>query len=66
MANIVKKIPASEDGSGMRILTKSGAEWRITQNTKKKKHTLWRCVNGGFEKIAVADSPLALHKYYEE
>ena len=63
---IVRKIPASESGAGNTIHTKSGKVYRITQNPDKRVHTIWEVVQGGFRKIASADSPLKLHKYVQE
>ena len=37
-------------------------EFQISQNTEKKKHTLWKIVAGGFEKIATANSPYDLYE----
>lgn len=61
MPKIVKKIPASENGTGVLCKTKSGKEYQISQNTDKGKHTLWRKVDGGFEKVATAGSPYDLY-----
>jgi len=66
MSKILKTLPPSEDGPGMTIITASGAEFRISQNREKRRHTLWRRQNGGYVKVASAGSPLDLKKYYEE
>lgn len=58
---IVKKLPASEYGSGVLCKTKSGKQYQISQNPENKKHTLWRIVDGGYEKIATGDSPYDLY-----
>ena len=58
---VVKKIPASDCGTGVLCKTRSGKEYRIYQNPEKHKHTLWRIVDSGFEKIATADSPYDLY-----
>lgn len=60
-AKIVKKLPVSEYGSGVLCKTRSGKQYRISQNPEKKKHTLWRIVDGGFEQLAVGDSPYDLY-----
>ena len=58
---ICKKIPASEYGYGQICKTVSGKEYRITQNPDKKKHTLWRVLSNGYEKISVASTPYDLY-----
>lgn len=59
---VVKKIPASENGVG--VSCKCGL-YQITQNPEKKKHTLWKTVEGGFEKIKTADTPYDLYNLIE-
>ena len=61
LSKAVKKIPTSENGTGVLCRTKSGKEYRISQNTEKCKHTLWRKVDEGFEKMATAESPYDLY-----
>lgn len=63
---LVKKIPATETGHGVIYHTLSGKEYRITQNPIKQMHTLWKVVDGGFEKIAVDASPNNLYPLIEE
>lgn len=58
---LVRKIPSSESGLGVHCTTKCGQEFQISQNNEKKKHTLWKIVPGGFEKIATGDSPYDLY-----
>ena len=58
---LVRKIPSSENGLGVHCTTKCGQEFQISQNNEKKKHTLWKIVPGGFEKIATGDSPYDLY-----
>ena len=60
-SKIVKKISASECGTGVLCTTRSGKQYQISQNPEKKKHTLWRIVDGGYEKIATGDSPYDLY-----
>lgn len=61
VAKITKKIPSSECGSGVLCETRSGKRYQITQSQEKKKHTLWKVVDDGYEKIATGDSPYALY-----
>ena len=58
---VVKKIPASDCGTGVLCKTRSGKEYCISQNPEKHKHTLWCIVDGGFEKIATAYIPYDLY-----
>ena len=44
-SKIVKKISASECGTGVLCTTRSGKQYQISQNPEKKKHTLWRIVD---------------------
>lgn len=60
-SKIVKKISASECGTGVLCTTRSGKQYQISQNPEKKKHTLWRILDGGYEKIATGDSPYDLY-----
>lgn len=59
---VIKKLPVSECGIGVLCKTKSGKLYKISQNPDKKKHTLWRIVDEGYEKIATADSPYDLYE----
>lgn len=59
-SKIVKKFPSSENGPGVHCITKSKQEYFITQCLEKMRFTLWRKVDGGFEQIATAKSPLDL------
>ena len=63
---IYLKIPVSENGHGVICNTLSGKKYYISQNLDKHKHTLWQCVEGGYQKIASADSPYDLYKLIEE
>lgn len=58
---IIKKIPSSDCGMGVLCTTTSGQQYKISQNPEKKKHTLWKVVSGGLEKIKTADSPYELY-----
>lgn len=55
---IYKTIPQSEDGIAVTNKTKSGEIFLITNCQVKGKFTLWKEVNGGYEKIAAASNPL--------
>lgn len=59
----VKKIPASDNGPGVSCTTKGGNHYQISQNVEKMKFTLWKVVEGGFMKIATANSPLDLDEF---
>lgn len=60
-ARIVKSIPTTDSAPGVTCVTKSGKKYRISQDADKGKHTLWRIVEGGYEKLEVADSPYDLY-----
>jgi hypothetical protein len=60
-SKVVKKLPASECGTGVLCTTRSGKQYQISQNPEKKKHTLWRIVDGGYEKLATGNSPYDLY-----
>lgn len=57
----VKKLPTADCGRGVLCRTRSGKEYCISQNPEKHRHTLWRIVDGGYEKMASADSPYDLY-----
>lgn len=61
VSKIIKKLPVSESGHGVHCTTSSGEEYQISQNPDKKKHTLWKIVDGGYQKIATANSPYDLY-----
>lgn len=63
---IHQKIPLSENGSGVNYTTLSGDKYYISQNLDKHKHTLWKFIEGGYQKIASMDSPYDLYKLIEE
>mgnify|MGYP001048862553 FL=1 len=58
---IIKKIPVSENGCGVQCSTRTGQRFLISQNIEKMKFVLWRMVDGGYEKITVANSPFDLY-----
>ena len=68
---IVKKLPTTEYGAGVHCITRSGAgvhcitrsgkEYQISQCPEKNRHTLWKVVDGGYEKVSTADSPHDLY-----
>lgn len=60
-SKIVKKLPTSECGTGVLCTTRSGKQYQISHNPEKKKHTLWRIVDGEYEKLATGDSPYDLY-----
>ena len=55
-------IPSSENGYGVHYIALSGQKYYISQNLDKRKHTLWKHVEGGYQRIAVADSPYELYE----
>ena len=57
----VKRIPASENGSGVLCRTVSGREFQITQCLNTGTHTLWRKTPDGYGKLASAKSPFDLY-----
>lgn len=59
---VVKSIPASENGPGVRMKTRSGAEYIVSMNRDKRKFTLWRCTDAGYEKMSVANAPTDLYQ----
>lgn len=60
--SIVNQIPKSEDGYGVRYISKSGNEYIISQNTKKEKFTLWKETENGYEKMTTSNNPIDLYK----
>lgn len=60
MAKIVKKISSTENGPGVHCTTKSGQVYLITQCLEKHRFTLWHEVEGGYEQLGTAKSPLDL------
>ena len=60
-AKIVKNIPTTDSAPGVTCVTKSGKKYRISQDADRGKHTLWRSVEDGYEKLETADSPYDLY-----
>ena len=61
LSKIVKAIPSTESGGRVVCFTKSncsGEEYIVTENPLKAQYTLWKRVDGGFEKIKTSDNPL--------
>lgn len=59
---ILTQIPSSENGYGVHYTALSWQKYYISQNLDKRKHTLWKHVEGGYQRIAVADSPYDLYE----
>ena len=57
----ITKLPSSENGLGVTCITLSGEQYYISQNKEKGKHTLWRIVDGNYQKLATANSPFDLY-----
>lgn len=55
-------IPSSENGAGVLYKASSGQQYVVSQNLDKRKHTLWKQVDGGYQRIDVADSPYDLYE----
>lgn len=62
----LSKLPSSENGTGVTCTTLSGEQYYISQNTEKRKFTLWRIVDGGYQKITTANSPFDLYEKINE
>lgn len=60
-AKIVKKLPATENGPGVLCKTKSGQEYTVSWCLEKMRFTLWRKVDGGYQQLGTAKSPLDLY-----
>lgn len=59
---VVKKIPESENGPGVKVTTRSKDIYHVSQRLAPLQFTLWKEVPGGFEKVATAKSPLDLYE----
>lgn len=59
------RIPASETGPNVSYTTSSGIVYKITQNKKKGQFTLWKKVNGGYERLASRKSPADLYPLFD-
>lgn len=62
---IVARIPASETGPNVTHTTRSGIVYKVTQNKKKGQFTLWKKVEGGYEKLATKKSPVQLYPLFD-
>jgi len=60
--SVVKQIPKTENGYGVEYTTLSGNVYFISNNLTKKKFTLWKKVDNGYDKMGTADNPLDLYK----
>lgn len=60
---IVKKLPSSETGMGVKCKTATGEEFIISQDPSKAKgrFTLWRVLPEGYEKQTTGESPYDLY-----
>lgn len=61
MANVVKKLPVTERGYGVRCVTRSGRIFIISHCVEKCRFTLWENANGQYTNIAIAKSPKELY-----
>lgn len=61
MANVVKKLPITERGYGVRCVTKSGRIFIISHCVEKGRFTLWEESNGQYANITTAKSPKELY-----
>lgn len=59
---IYTSLPASENGHGVLYKALSGQQYCISQNLDKLKHTLWKYVEGGYQRITSADNPYDLYE----
>lgn len=64
-SKIVTRIPASETGPNVTHTTRSGIVYKVTQNKKKGQFTLWKKVDGGYEKLASRKSPTDLYSLFD-
>lgn len=58
---VARKLPASENGHGVRYLTKSGGEYCVSHCVEKERFTLWRVVPNGYIKLMSAATPHELY-----
>lgn len=65
MSKVVKKLPASESGHGVHYIARSRKEYCVSSCPEKGRFTLWRIVDGGYEKMESADSPNKLYPIAE-
>jgi len=62
LAKMVKQLPASESGAGVRCKTRAGAEYIVSQCPEKMRFTLWEVMEQGLEPLGTAKSPLELYE----
>lgn len=62
-SKIIKNIPTSDDGPG--VVCNGKFTYIVSHNLKKEKFTLWKKVEDGYERIAIADSPMILYDKIE-
>lgn len=65
MKEIIKKIPSSEDVTGVICTTTSGKIYRITQsyaNAHTVRFTLFEEVPQGFKRLGIESSPMPLYE----
>lgn len=58
----LKQLPKTETGHGVEYTTSSGNVYVISNNPIKKRFTLWKEFEDGYEKIGTANSPIDLYK----
>ena len=58
---VYQKLPASEAGPNSVHSTTAGEVFWVTRNPKNNQFTLWKAVEGGYEKQGTAKSPLKLY-----
>lgn len=61
MANVVKKLPVTERGYGVKCVTKIGKEYVISHCVEKGRFTLWEVTQQGYAKMSEAKSPKDLY-----
>ena len=60
--SIVKQIPKSDNGHGVLYTKLNGNVYQISNNPIKKRFTLWKVLENGYEKISTSDNPLNLYE----
>ena len=60
--SIVKQIPKSDNGHGVLYTKSNGNVYQISNNPIKKRFTLWKVLENGYEKISTSDNPLNLYE----
>lgn len=62
---ILRRLPDAENGARVTCVDASDRTWTITQSptaTPARRFTLYRAVDGGFERVRQAASPLDLYE----